>query len=1287
MKHFKHYISLLIPFLLQSGVVSAQQNFYYDYGTASPALNQGAATSIQSSSTTTDVYNEYWRGAFGYPNAANVSQIMLVNVPTQFGMTIERNANPMNLTLSSSNTIIAEILYDTAKIKMLPPAQTSNGYWGAAETGTYELANDGRVFAVVQYKLTNNLPPNSGGAFDLVKTMMEFRYAPKNTAYHLETTPILYRLKAIGNVVLNTEIAMIPTAGIMRIGSLSGPIHNPPVLKSDESMSQSGVAVSGDLKTNDYLPTGGGVFGIPVLNSGPSGATFTLNSAGTYSFSATTPGVYEYKVPVTIKTGNNGSGTQVFYETVKFVVTDKDASNNPVLAANDYIVTRLGQNTTLKVLENDLSTNTGRQLNVGSLNLGGNASYTTPAGGVFTVNATNGTINYVPAAANVNGTNAYKDSVKYTICDNSPVPVCNDAWAFVDVDAQLPAPNRVTSNNDAVLTYQNKPVTGNLLSNDQEPNGLPLKAKAETINIPGKGVLEIAENGIYTFSPTPNFTGSLTIPYKAYNETTNDLLRDTAIANITIFVKPFEAMPDMAVTQAGTATQGSVADNDNMPKGVTYGPLTARPGNPGTEVPVIDPATGVYTFPAVVTPGTYTFEVQVCAAAGVCTATPLTITVTDPKNTDAKPVANPDITGLKQNHAGGTSNSVSVNPLSNDASGNFGGQLDPAITVITPALHGNVTVDPLTGMVSYTPNPGFTGQDSLKYQVCETGTNKCSSAWMYFSVYPTDPLTETATGINTTIAADDYVRVLANSGAVSVNLLANDKDPEGHTQTIQDIASGAIPNGTYTINNGILAFTPNAGFVGVVAISYTVSDNGNPVANRKGTAYVEVYAAAPDVKNDHMATTQGKALTGDVSTNDIELSGFPLVYNTTPAQAPANGTVIINPDGTFAYTPAASFMGVDSFKYTVCNTKQVCNTAWAYVSVIPPAIPPGLANRAPIAQNDESTTFINQPVSGNISRNDVDPDGNTLTYTVLNTPGHGTIVLNADGTFTYTPASGFQGNDTARIRVCDNGSPSLCDTTVLTVSVKRDPSPGVNDAPDANDDIVSTIPNATVTGNVLLNDRDPNGDVLSASIIGTVPPGFSMNSNGNFTYAPPATAVDTTITVRYVACDNGTPSKCDTASLYIAVRAKIADLTILSAVSSPNISAAAPSTNLVLTAVEIFGGRTRNEVRPVYIRLLKNNDVFTYSYDPNQTTINAPMATNIENNKWELVSENNDFILFRLKPGNNISAYGLSSIGIKLSLKPGATKGVANITSLIVNNSGGDLNHVNNSNNRFVNVQ
>jgi gliding motility-associated-like protein len=73
--------------------------------------------------------------------------------------------------------------------------------------------------------------------------------------------------------------------------------------------------------------------------------------------------------------------------------------------------------------------------------------------------------------------------------------------------------------------------------------------------------------------------------------------------------------------------------------------------------------------------------------------------------------------------------------------------------------------------------------------------------------------------------------------------------------------------------------------------------------------------------------------------------------------------------------------------------------------------------------------------SGGLLKNDADPDNNTLTATVVSSPANGTLILNSDGGFTYTPSDNFTGRDSFTYSACDNDIPDFCDTGTVTIIV------------------------------------------------------------------------------------------------------------------------------------------------------------------------------------------------------------------------------------------------------------
>jgi hypothetical protein len=288
--------------------------------------------------------------------------------------------------------------------------------------------------------------------------------------------------------------------------------------------------------------------------------------------------------------------------------------------------------------------------------------------------------------------------------------------------------------------------------------------------------------------------------------------------------------------------------------------------------------------------------------------------------------------------------------------------------------------------------------------------------------------------------------------------------------------------------------------------------------------------------DDINLTNKNTAVSGNILTND-DSNGGAMTVTTTPLTAPSNGTIILAADGSYTYTPTAGFIGSDEIRYRVCNAAGLCDTAYLRIQVLD--LPSATSNNAPIAQNDNGSTLMGVPATGNVLSNDFDPNANTLTVnpTPISSPTHGTLVLNANGTYTYTPNSGFYGEDTFSYQVCDNGTPSLCDTAVVVINVLVDNNGASNNPPAAQDDAILTYINTPKTGDLKANDTDPNAHTLTYNTPPLSNPAHGtvvINANGTFTYTP-TTGYLGSDQFKYLVCDNGTPSACDTATAFVEV--------------------------------------------------------------------------------------------------------------------------------------------------------
>ncbi|MBK8815152.1 MAG: tandem-95 repeat protein [Methylococcaceae bacterium] len=248
----------------------------------------------------------------------------------------------------------------------------------------------------------------------------------------------------------------------------------------------------------------------------------------------------------------------------------------------------------------------------------------------------------------------------------------------------------------------------------------------------------------------------------------------------------------------------------------------------------------------------------------------------------------------------------------------------------------------------------------------------------------------------------------------------------------------------------------------------------------------------PTVKDEFLLTVvDTPILMIPVLANDIDINGDLLTITSISSPTTQGGTVVINPDGTLSYTPAAGFVGVDSFTYTVSDGKA---TAIGTVSVTVNA----LTNHIPIAVDDVATTNEDTSVPIDVLFNDTDDDSGPghselSIVSVVQSVNGGTVVINPGNlTVTYTPKAQFNGVDSFTYVVSDGRGG--VDTGLVTVTV----SP-VNTAPVAVNDNAIMIPGTKMDMFVLTNDVDVDGDNLTVSLATatlTTPMGNKVTSNG-----------------------------------------------------------------------------------------------------------------------------------------------------------------------------------------------
>ncbi len=435
-------------------------------------------------------------------------------------------------------------------------------------------------------------------------------------------------------------------------------------------------------------------------------------------------------------------------------------------------------------------------------------------------------------------------------------------------------------------------------------------------------------------------------------------------------------------------------------------------------------------------------------------------------------------------------------PLFSSIAGN---DFDPDGDVVTFSLTSGPSSGTLTfnsdGTFSYTPDADFFGIDTFSYRAIDADGSTCS-AGVTIEISPVNDA-PTAFGDSMTTAEDTLV---------NINLLVNDADPENDSLTVTII--NAPTNGIATVNSdGSIDYTPVKDFNGADEFEYEICDTGGLCTTATVTIAVTPVNDAPVVNDDIFTTLEDTTIMGSLATNDSDPEGDTLTYSfVTP---PAQGTLTLNPDGTFIYAPEPDFNGTVTFSYRVTDRSGASDTGLATINVT-------AVNDSPVLSDDAESVNQDTVVTINLLGNDVDPDNDLLTITHINgvavNPGDtvslssgATVTLLADGSVNYDPNGSFSALedgssaiDTFLYTVSDGNGGNATAETVVTVN-------GENDSPVAEDDYVKVTMDTTVTFRVLANDADPEGDPLAVILLNNPPGGTAtVNPDGTISFVPDA---------------------------------------------------------------------------------------------------------------------------------------------------------------------------------------
>ena len=778
-----------------------------------------------------------------------------------------------------------------------------------------------------------------------------------------------------------------------------------------------------------------------------------------------------------VNDGNGGIDTATVNLTINPVNDAPEAGDDSVISNEDTAVS-------INVLDND------SDIEGDSLTL---AIVSNPSNGSAVVN-NNGTpdnptddfISYTPNP-NING----NDSFTYQVNDgNGGIDTATVNLTITPVN-DLPE-----AGDDTATTDEDIPVNITVLGNDIDIDGDSLSLAI--VSNPTNGSAVVNNNGtpgntsddFITYNPNPNINGSDSFIYQV--DDGNGGI-DTATVTLTInpVNDPPEAQNDSAITNEDTAVTINVLDNDSDIEGDSTLSVVTNPSN-GSAVVNTNNTPGVLTddfiiyTPNLNTNGTDSFTYQLNDGVNPPATATVNLTI-NPVNDAPEAVDDSVITN--------EDTPVTFNVLANDSDAE-GNPL--TLTIVSDPSNGIAVVNdngtpsnPTDDFITYTPNLNANGSDSLTYQV-DDGNGGIGTATVNLTI---NPVNDPPIALDNTVTTDEDI-------PVNIDVITNESDPDGDSilTVVKPPNHGtAVVNDNGTPDNfsdDFITYISDPDYNGPDSFAYRLDDGVNPPSTGIVNVTVTAVNDSPFAVDDTATTTEDTAVNINVLENDSDPEQD---SSLTIVSEPRDGTAVVNDNGTpddvtddfITYTPNPGYNGSDSFAYRLNDGVTFPGTAVVNLEVTS-------VNEIPEALDDTATTTEDTTVTIDVLDNDSDRDGDPLTLAIISNPSHGTafVIDNdtpsdpTDDVITYTPNLNYTGSDQFTYLISDRNGGT--DTATITLNVTP-----VNDPPDAVDDTVITDEEVPVTIDVLENDTDPEGDLLSLVVVSAPSNGTAVvNNNG-----------------------------------------------------------------------------------------------------------------------------------------------------------------------------------------------
>jgi len=546
-----------------------------------------------------------------------------------------------------------------------------------------------------------------------------------------------------------------------------------------------------------------------------------------------------------------------------------------------------------------------------------------------------------------------------------------------------------------------------VLGNDYDPDNGPSSLTAELVSGPSHGTLTFNSDGSFVYTPNTGFSGTDTFTYRAF-----DGANYSNVATVTINVTVVPNIPPVAVNDTFLTAKdtplnvpapgvlGNDFDPDSGPSpltaelvsGPSYGTLTLNSDGSFSYVPTVAGFTGIDTF---------TYK----AYDGKNYSNIATVTIAVPTNVSTFNVTQADfnLTGFSSNPDGDPS--TPTLPSS--------GPDYPNITNVDGAYNMDI---PPAGIKYIVVISGW-----LEADFDEDGT------WDEHIDFIKNIGPRTSPGPSTSWNGTMSIPVTYNGQTFDL-IVQYDVDVDGKYPSD---SFGPNAHAYFIISgpdimqfNAMLAYLDNTsggddGYIdgllrGVISVSCVPCEPPAVAVDDSYLTYMNVPLDVP---------------APGVLGNDYDPNNGPSPLAAVLVDGPSHGTLVLNDNGSFTYTPETNFCGTDTFTYKAYDGMYYSNVATVTINVV--TIPP-------VAENDSYSTCMDTTLTisaPGVLSNDYDPDNgpSPLTAVLVSGPYHGTLTLNSDGSFTYVPDAGFDGTDSFTYKAYDGANYSNVATVEICV--------------------------------------------------------------------------------------------------------------------------------------------------------------------------------------------------------------------------------------------------------------